>query len=224
MTQKSPLLVMIRPAAQSLQTLKVLQDRLGHKPNFVLNPLMMIESLDIDLPPNLSMPFIFTSQSAVTFTMQKTSQRGGVYCVGLKVSELAQKYGFNVIEVFETAEEMVNSGLPKGCTYLRGKHISVDFASYSDAQIKEYILYTQQPLPLIEATLQRMLSGCIIPVYSENLAIRLADCLDGELNNITVVCISNKVSKSLSYLNLGNVITVPKPTSEAMIDALVMNL
>ena len=64
MTQKSPLLVMIRPAAQSLQTLKVLQDRLGHKPNFVLNPLMMIEGLDIDLPSNLSMPFIFTSQNA----------------------------------------------------------------------------------------------------------------------------------------------------------------
>lgn len=56
--------------------LKVLQDRLGHKPNFVLNPLMMIEGLDIDLPSNLSMPFIFTSQNAVTFTMQK--QASGV--------------------------------------------------------------------------------------------------------------------------------------------------
>ena len=145
MTEKKPLLIITRPQKQSEQLLDALTKRLRRVPRSIINPLINIKDLKVDLPKSLMNPFIFTSQNAVSILAQRTSQRGDVYCVGLKVADLAKANGFNVISISETVEKMINTGLPKKCSYFRGKQITVDIASQPSIKMDEYIfclLYT----------------------------------------------------------------------------------
>ena len=139
MTEKKPLLIITRPQKQSEQLLDALTKRLRRVPRSIINPLINIKDLKVDLPKSLMNPFIFTSQNAVSILAQRTSQRGDVYCVGLKVAGLAKANGFNVISISETVEKMINTGLPKKCSYFRGKQITVDIASQPSIKMDEYI-------------------------------------------------------------------------------------
>ena len=203
MTEKKPLLIITRPQKQSEQLLDALTKRLRRVPRSIINPLINIKDLKVDLPKSLMNPFIFTSQNAVSILAQRTSQRGDVYCVGLKVADLAKANGFNVISTSETVEKMINTGLPKKCSYFRGKQITVDIASQPSIKMDEYILYAQE-----------------LPVYSENMANHLVNCLNSNNDHIIVVCISNKVSKPFEKLGFKNIIVSPEPSSDAMIETL----
>lgn len=224
MTEKIPLLLITRPRKQSEQLVDDLTDRLGRPPKFIIHPMISIKELKVNLPKKLINPLIFTSQNAVSILSKKTSQRGEAYCVGLKVANLAKLNGFDVISISETVEKMIGSGLPERCTYLRGEQITTDIASISTAKIDEYILYTQVLLELKNKTKHQINKGCIIPVYSENMANHLVNCLSGQNDFITVVCISNKVSEPFKKHGFENIIVSPEPTSEAMIDALAIRL
>ncbi len=151
MTEKKTLLIITRPQKQSAQLLDALTKRLRRVPRSIINPLINIKDLKVDLPKSLMNPFIFTSQNAVSILAQRTSQRGDVYCVGLKVADLAKANGFNVISISETVEKMINTGLPKKCSYFRGKQITVDIASQPSIKMDEYILYAQELLEINNA-------------------------------------------------------------------------
>ncbi|MDB9740329.1 uroporphyrinogen-III synthase, partial [Amylibacter sp.] len=81
--------------------------------------------------------------------------------------------GFNVISISETVEKMINTGLPKKCSYFRGKQITVDIASQPSIKMDEYILYAQELLEINNDIEFQIDKGCIIPVYSENMANHL---------------------------------------------------
>ncbi|MDB9877708.1 uroporphyrinogen-III synthase [Amylibacter sp.] len=224
MTEKKPLLIITRPQKQSEQLLDALTKRLRRVPRSIINPLINIKDLKVDLPKSLMNPFIFTSQNAVSILAQRTSQRGDVYCVGLKVADLAKANGFNVISISETVEKMINTGLPKKCSYFRGKQITVDIASQPSIKMDEYILYAQELLEINNDIEFQINKGCIIPVYSENMANHLVNCLDSKNDHIIVVCISNKVSKPFEKLGFKNIIVSREPSSDSMIDTLAIKL
>lgn len=218
MTQKSPLLIMIRPALQSAQTVQDLTQRLGRMPRVIVNPLMTIQDLKASVPDDLPMPFIFTSQNAVSIAARKTKRRGDVFCVGLRVAKLAQEMGFNPIETFQTAGEMLARGLPSNCSYMRGAQVSMDLAKTAKVSISEVILYRQTPLPLSTMTRKQISRSSIVPVYSENMAMRLVDVTQGIPQKPSVVCISDKAARPLQNLQFSKVIVAPEPTAQAMID------
>ncbi|MDB4220804.1 uroporphyrinogen-III synthase [Amylibacter sp.] len=220
MTEKKPLLIITRPQKQSEQLLDALTKRLRRVPRSIINPLINIKDLKVDLPKSLMNPFIFTSQNAVSILAQRISQRGDVYCVGLKVADLAKANGFNVISISETVEKMINTGLPKKCSYFRGKQITVDIASQPSIKMDEYILYAQELLEINNDIEFQIDKGCIIPVYSENMANHLVNCLNSNNDHIILVCISNKVSKPFEKLGFKNIIVSPEPSSDAMIETL----
>lgn len=224
MTEKKPLLIITRPQKQSEQLLDALTKRLHRVPRSIINPLINIKDLKVDLPKSLMNPFIFTSQNAVSILAQRTSQRGDVYCVGLKVADLAKANGFNVISISETVEKMINTGLPKKCSYFRGKQITVDIASQPSIKMDEYILYAQELLEINNDIEFQINKGCIIPVYSENMANHLVNCLNSKNDHIIVVCISNKVSKPFEKLGFKNIIVSREPSSDSMIDTLAIKL
>ncbi|MDB2518016.1 uroporphyrinogen-III synthase, partial [Amylibacter sp.] len=195
MTENKPLLLITRPQKQSEQLLDDLIKRLGRVPRFIISPMIYIKELKASLPKKLINPFIFTSQNAVNILSKTTSQRGDVHCVGHKVANLAKLNGFDVISISETIEKMIESGLPEKCTYLRGEQVTTDISSISSANIDEYILYAQVLLEITNETKSEISKGCIIPVYSENMANHLVNCISSQNDHIIVVCISNKVSK-----------------------------
>ncbi|MDA9894991.1 uroporphyrinogen-III synthase [Amylibacter sp.] len=224
MTENKPLLLITRPQKQSEQLLDDLIKRLGRVPRFIISPMIYIKELKASLPKKLINPFIFTSQNAVNILSKTTSQRGDVHCVGHKVANLAKLNGFDVISISETIEKMIESGLPEKCTYLRGEQVTTDISSISSANIDEYILYAQVLIEITNETKSEISKGCIIPVYSENMANHLVNCISSQNDHIIVVCISNKVSKPFEQCGFKNIIVSPKPSSDAMISALAIRL
>jgi uroporphyrinogen-III synthase len=224
MTQKTPLLIMIRPALQSSQTVQALTERLGHLPNVVISPLITIHDLDVQFPSDLSWPVIFTSQNAVSIASRKTKLRGDVYCVGQKVACLAKSVGFKPVAVFRTAQEMFDHGLPSVCTYLRGEQISLDISCANGCQVNQIVLYTQMPLVMGQSTKNQLAQECVIPVYSENSANRLIEYIDSEMKSVSVICISENAALPLRKAGIEKITVVKEPTSDAMLDALAVRL
>jgi uroporphyrinogen-III synthase len=218
MTQQ---LILIRPPEQSLALLDVLAEHLGYAPDAIISPLMKIEPIDIDLPKNMQIPFVFTSQNAVRIAAPLMSQRGTAVCVGARVAQLAHDAGFTVSQTFETASQLLDQCVPKG-TYLRAEQVSTEINTA--ARLDEFVIYRQAPLEMRQHALRSIENGAVVPVYSEYAAKRLLECLDGNGENTTVICISDKVAASLSHGNFAQIYTATHPTSAAMIKTIIKRL
>lgn len=219
MTQKPSQLILIRPKAQSLALLETLHTRLGYVPNAVVSPLMKIESTGTRLPENMQAPFIFTSQNAVRIGSQKTTQRGPAICVGLRVAQLAKAVGFDVQGTYPTASDLIKDEMPPHGTYLRAEQVSVELNDA--AQLDEFVIYRQSPLPITPDALDGIQAGGLVPIYSEYAANRLLDCVGDKTQNATAICISQKVMQCLRGGNFAQIYTAQAPTSEAMLTHLL---
>jgi uroporphyrinogen-III synthase len=215
MTQQ---LILIRPKEQSLALMDVLAGRLGYMPDAIVSPLMEIQTIDIVLPDTMQTPFVFTSQNAVRIAATLIAQRGPVICVGAKVAQLAHENGFNVLQTFETASELLDHGILHG-TYLRAKEVSTELNTA--AQLDEFIIYRQAPVEIQGEALISIQKGALVPVYSEYAASRLLECTSGDAEKTTVICISDKVAACLAGGNFAHTFTAPNPTSDAMVNEIM---
>lgn len=214
MTQNSNPLIMIRPKAQSEATYSAICVKLGLAVRVVYNPLIEIKPVKVALPNDMARPFVFTSQNAVEIATNTTDQRGVSICVGTTVSAKASQAGFDVQQVFETVDDMIANGLPNVFTYLRGRQVSRDLDIYGG---QSFVLYEQEPDSLRPETLAIMATGGVIPIYSQNAAMRLRDALGGKRTNATVICISKKVANRLDSAQFRSIDVVNSPTSDEMV-------
>ncbi len=217
MTQNSHPLIMVRTKAQSEATHSAVCAKLGWAVRVVYNPLIEIKPVNVALPNDMARPFVFTSQNAVEIATNTTDQRGVAICVGATVSASATQAGFDVQQVFDTAEYMIASGLPNDFTYLRGRQVSRDLDIYGG---QSFVLYEQEPVTLRPETLAIMATGGVIPIYSQNAAMRLRDALDGKRTNATVICISKKVANRLDSAQFRSIDVANSPTSGEMVGSI----
>jgi uroporphyrinogen-III synthase len=214
MTQNQQAIFMIRPIVSSQATVDAIGKKLGWLPNVVYCPLIEIRNLNTLLPNEMVRPFVFTSSNGVNIASVQTSQRGKTICVGQKVADQARYRGYDVIDVFETVDVMIADGLPNEFTYLQGRQVAIDLVPFG---AHAHILYEQIPVSFSKADLNKMKTGGIIPVYSENAAMRLMDELKGAKTNAVAICISEKVAKRLDSSAFQRILITDSPTSNAMV-------
>jgi uroporphyrinogen-III synthase len=180
---------------------------------------MEIQTADTRLPETMQTPVIFTSQNAVRICAQKTKQRGAAICVGARVAQSAKDVGFDVVRTYQTATELRKHDMPAKGTYLRAEDVSVELNKAAD--LDEFIIYRQSPLPMTPEAVAGIQAGGVVPVYSEYAAERLLNCAGGQTQNATAICISERVAQCLHRSNFAQILTARAPTSEAMLTQLL---
>jgi len=191
----------------------------------VYAPMVEIEPLNAGqtLPP--ADLVIFTSANALRQYADKTQHRGDVYCVGSITKRAATERGFNILQSFETAEQLVgflreNTAANKRMLYPRAETVSHDIASSLSAfgyQVTDAILYCQTFLPLSNEAITLIESSpVLVPILSKEIAKRLLTAIAPlKPRDLSLVCISPAVAAVFSGFNVK---TAQNPTRAALIE------
>lgn len=196
-------------------------------PKVIFSPLLKIEAEGV---PKESEAVVFSSRNGVKFS---TNGKGrDAYCVGLKTAELAEKRGFQVQVVAETATElisiMVSNPSHKPVTHLRGEHARGDIcSSLNRANIlcEEQIIYSQKAVDLTPEAkmLLRSKTAVVAPIFSPRTAKLLSEQLatldlpQGQLGYIQPIALSSEVARALLPSLREKTIVPPRPTRDMMI-------
>lgn len=196
----------------------------------VYAPMVHLEPLHHTKKPPMADVIIFTSSNAVRFYgAQSYSVRPDVICVGSRTAVAAQKVGFNVLKVYETAQALIVKELKaanlkgKVLLYPRAETVSVDITqTLSDHgySVHDFILYKQTfvPLPQTGKTLIQS-QHTIVPVFSKAIAYHFRSSLEGmQPYNLVIVCISPPVADIFDGLENNHITTAQMPTRAGLID------
>ncbi|MBL4750217.1 MAG: uroporphyrinogen-III synthase [Amylibacter sp.] len=188
-------------------------------------PMVQIEQLNTGqtLPP--ADLVIFTSANALRLYADKTQHRGDVFCVGSVTKRAATERGFNILQSFETAEQLIgffreNTADTKSILYPRAETVSHDITTSLSAmgcRITGAILYRQTFLPLSDQAIKLIESSpVLVPVLSKEIAKRMRAALTPlKPRDLSLVCISPAVA---AVFNGFNVKTAQSPTRAALME------
>jgi len=228
-----PILLMIRPEKPARSFVQAFTEVFIKEFEVLYCPLIGIESLSFDLRLDGITLILFTSVNGVEQFATRTPNRNiPVLCVGETTRKAAIAAGFQAESAHGTATSLLAKTLatydPR-CSrilYIRGTEVSFDMLTALKSagfHASQAILYRQYPLPFSQNSLAILATKpTVIPIFSANGAKALLAAIDPtSTQNITVLCISPKVTACFSNTPTFATHTADKPTRIGMINALI---
>ncbi|MFT6913272.1 MAG: uroporphyrinogen-III synthase [Paracoccaceae bacterium] len=228
MNLQSPILLLTRPAGQSVRFADAVQTRLGQM-CVVVSPILEIVNLPINLTIKPEDMLIFSSQNAVIAFSEFENASGRLaFCVGDRTAEVARTAGFRVVSAsgdVVALERLVQKYAPQGrLWYLCGVHTHGELdkklreAGYS---VKKEIVYQQIEQSFTPVAKNALEGGqpVILPLFSQRSAQLVGDAAIGAKASLWGVFISPTVAKAWQGPNFDRAVTAQQPTAVGMLDA-----
>lgn len=227
---KAPVLLLTRPRAASERFAASWRARRGDAAPVIMAPVVEIVTLPV--APDLSRieAVIFTSENAVA-AMGPPPRAFPAWCVGDRTAEAARAAGYAAHAAGGTAESLVAAMLAARARgpflHARGRETRGGVAEALRAaglECEEAVVYRQLTVPLSAAG-QEAVAGdapVLLPLFSPNSAVRLADAL-AEIEvraPLKVAAMSAAVARAWNGPARGDVLVAREPSAKAMLDAL----
>lgn len=227
MNDRTKTLVMIRALDQAQDFVR----ELGLDVPVHFAPMVEIAVSKIPLDLSDTPIVLLTSTNAVRALLDAPNlEHCKAFCVGSQTALAAQAAGLVVLQEFGTAQQLLdylrqNHDLSQALVYPRGAQISLDIGQglrTSGYKIEDPIVYRQNPIPLSEDAKELMVqSSVVVPVLSENIAIRLSKTLQGaKTYDLMLVPLSDAIESRLIQIPNSQVIVPEKPTRAALCETL----
>jgi len=227
MNDRAKTLVMIRALDQAQDFVRELD--LDVPVHFA--PMVEIAVSKVPLDLSETPIVLLTSTNAVRVLLDVPDlEHCKAFCVGSQTALAAQAAGLVVLQEFGTARQLLdylrqNHDLAQALIYPRGAQVSLDIGQElrtSGYKIEDPVVYRQNPIPLSEDAKEFMGQGpVVVPVLSENIAIRLSKALQGtKIYDLTLVPLSDTIQHRLIQIPNSQAIVPEKPTRAALCETL----
>ncbi|MEM7240733.1 MAG: hypothetical protein AAF429_00975 [Pseudomonadota bacterium] len=209
-------ILLIRPPQIAQAFSEALRARIADA-NILFAPLVDIQVLDFKMPSLSGEPVIFTSLNAARAVIPKLTKRPDVLAVGKVLTAYLAENGFENIQTFDTASDLVQH-LPGSGHYFRGENVRIDLAQIGGG-IRETVTYRQIQTPPSVSLQNEIETGAIVPVFSIFAAEAL---IDAEILNtkMDIIAMSDAVAACLDAQSVANIHVIPSPTRAAMINTI----
>jgi uroporphyrinogen-III synthase len=222
--------LLTRPLAQSQEFAAALADRFDDALHPVISPLMEVELLTPDLPPEDFVGVIFTSATGVEASVPFAGRLPTLaYCVGARTAKVARAAGFTAISADGNADALVDLIIarPPGgrLLHLRGEETRGEVAerlTTAGIGTVSMIVYRQRPLPLTGKALELLANTgvVIVPLFSPRSAALMSGLVPVDHRaDVYVAAMSRAVADAVRFRN-GRLIVAARPDAAAMLDAL----
>ncbi len=194
----TPLLVLIRPEAQSKQLLSKCEAVLGTPVSALISPVLKIVPTNTPVDLSRYKGMIVTSANGVDHGGDLRGKR--LYCVGKHTEIAANRAGADVIWTEKTSralqEWLMGENPPAPLVHLRGRHV-VESLNIPSIETDSVIVYDQESQP-VGADLRQAVCGdarAILPLYSPRSALLLGQGVEAVGPHLHVIAISNAVAR-----------------------------
>jgi uroporphyrinogen-III synthase len=219
------ILLMIRPLRQAKEFVADL-GTVADAFDVFFDPIIQINFLPIDLPAPQERVFVFTSANAVAaYARQHTVQKIRAFCINEATATAAGKAGFDTVAGTTDAAGLVDLIDADHVTYIRARDVSFDLTnalSRKGVGCEEFVAYAQSSLRLSMDSLHAIETRhVVLPVLSNIAAESLIGQIDPtEAHNLTVVCISSKVSNHFKTAGFSSIIEAATPNRAGLLACL----
>jgi len=226
----TPLLLLIRPEAQSKRLIRACEAALGGPVPAVISPIMEISPVPAHYDPAGAAGIIVTSANAVRMAQGLAGRR--VYCVGQRTAEAARAAGAQVAWVAPDSATLIARLTQEGkppLLWLRGRHAAGDVARQLTARgltTEEAVIYDQQartPDPALLAALEGE-PPAILPLYSPRSATLIGAHVETPGPGLHVIAISPAVADAWHQATGGNSEVCDRPEGQEMFARLIARL
>ena len=223
--QKNVILLLTRPQDGNEQfCLKI--KHLLQKCEILDNPIQKIEFLPALSEVKKNSVLIFTSINGLRSAEKYNLINKKCFVVGENTKRVATSLGYEVLGFSSNQEnllKLIKSNKPsENMVHIRGKHTVgnlCDSLKRSAVSCMDIVGYNQKPLKIRKKTLQKIQSGrpVILPIFSSRSAKLIESNVD--LTGFNVVVISEAVAKTLTGIELGELVISKKPDLNSMQEA-----
>jgi uroporphyrinogen-III synthase len=212
-------LLMTRDSADAARFVAALDPEALKRTQVIVSPLLRIAAVGDRPDLTGTAGVILTSAKAVGFAPPGAGRPA--YCVGLRTAEAAGAAGWDVRQIAETAEHLLEEISADGpLVHLAGRHQRGDIAQRLTARglsCRREVIYDQHLLPLTEEA-RHLLQGdvpVIVPLFSPRTARQFADQAP-DVRMARVLAISAATAAALGTLDPAQVQIATAPTADQM--------